>query len=71
MESAAKVLVLAGALMMGAGLLLWAAGHLPGGWRLPGDIVWSRGRTTVYVPLATCLLLSLLLTLLFNLWGRR
>ena len=39
--------------------------------RLPGDLVFARGSWVVYLPLATCLLLSLLLTLLLNLWPAR
>jgi hypothetical protein len=37
--------------------------------RLPGDMVLRWGNTRVYVPVTTCLLLSLLLTLLLKLIG--
>jgi hypothetical protein len=43
---------------------------LPGG-RLPGDITISRGPVSCFIPLATSLLLSVLLTVLLNLWTRR
>jgi hypothetical protein len=54
------------------GVLLVAAEklNLPLG-RLPGDLLWRRGGTTIYVPLATCLLLSFAVSLLFWLFGRR
>jgi hypothetical protein len=39
--------------------------------RLPGDIVYRRGSFTFYFPIVTSILLSLLLTLLFALFGRR
>ncbi|HEX7118104.1 MAG TPA: DUF2905 family protein [Longimicrobiales bacterium] len=39
--------------------------------RLPGDIVWRRDNVTVYIPLGLMLLLSLILTLLLNLFFRR
>jgi hypothetical protein len=39
--------------------------------RLPGDIYIQRGNWSLYVPLATCLLLSVILTLVFSLFGRR
>lgn len=39
--------------------------------RLPGDLVWRRDNVTVYFPLGLMLLLSLLLTLILNLFFRR
>jgi len=49
------------------GLLLMAG--VPLG-RLPGDLVIRRGGTTIYLPLVTCLVLSLVLTLALS-WLRR
>ena len=62
-----RLLLLAGILLAGVGLLLMLAPRLPYLGRLPGDIVWARGNFRVYVPLTTCLLLSLLLTLVLRL----
>jgi hypothetical protein len=39
--------------------------------KLPGDIVMKKGNFTLYAPLMTGLILSLLLTLVLNLWSRR
>lgn len=39
--------------------------------RMPGDIVWRGKNTTVYVPIVTCLVLSLLGTLLVWLFSKR
>jgi len=39
--------------------------------KLPGDIVYRRGNTTIIIPIVTSLLLSLILTLLLNLIFRR
>lgn len=39
--------------------------------RLPGDVVWRRDNVTVYIPFGLMLLLSLILTLLLNLFFRR
>ena len=39
--------------------------------RLPGDIIWRGKNTTIYLPIATSILLSLLLTLLLSFFGRR
>jgi len=45
--------------------LLWPYLSKLGLGRLPGDIVIERENVTLYVPLATCLLLSLVLSLIF------
>jgi hypothetical protein len=58
-----KIFVILGLFLAALGLLLWSG--IGRGWfgRLPGDIVYSKGNFKLYFPLATCLLLSLLLTL--------
>lgn len=70
-----KMLLLFGLLMVLLGLVLLVAGHFSGRvpWlgRLPGDIHIQRGDWTFYFPLATCLVISVVLTLLFSLFGRR
>jgi DUF2905 family protein len=70
-----KLLLGFGALMVLLGLILIAAGNLSGKvpWlgRLPGDIYIERGNWSFYFPLATCLIISIVLTLLFSLFGRR
>jgi hypothetical protein len=60
-----RLLMIAGllAFLLGAGLSI--AGKLPWLGRLPGDIVIQRRGFTVYLPFGTCVILSLLLTLLF------
>ncbi|HSE06648.1 MAG TPA: DUF2905 domain-containing protein [Methylomirabilota bacterium] len=69
------MLLLFGLLMVLLGLVLLLAGHFWGKvpWlgRLPGDIHIQRGNWTFYFPLATCLAISVALTLLFSLFGRR
>lgn len=71
----AKMLLLFGLVMVLLGLVLLVAGNLSGKvpWlgRLPGDIYVERGRWTFYFPLATSIVVSLLLTVLFSLFGRR
>ena len=56
-----RVLVLVGLGIAGLGVLIMLG--LPLG-RLPGDVVLRRGNFAVYVPVSTCIVLSLLLTLL-------
>jgi DUF2905 family protein len=63
----AKLLVIAGLVIAGIGLLMMVG--IPFG-RLPGDIVIRKGSGTFYFPLATCILLSIILTLLLSLLRR-
>jgi hypothetical protein len=67
----ARLLIVAGVLLVGLGLLALLAErlHVPLG-RLPGDIVWRGKNTTFYFPWVTCLLLSLLGTLLLWIFRR-
>ena len=58
-----KALLIAGLLIAGIGLLMMAG--IPFG-RLPGDIVIRKGSGTFYFPLATSILLSIILTLLLS-----
>lgn len=58
----ARYLILAGVLLIVAGLAWPWLSKLPLG-RLPGDFVFGRGATRVYLPLASCLLVSVLVTL--------
>lgn len=73
MAEIGKLLVSVGMVLAAIGLLLWLGGRTELlGWigRLPGDLVIRRGSTTIYIPLATCLLASLVLSLLFWLFRR-
>jgi hypothetical protein len=62
-----KLLVVVGLVIAGIGVLMMVG--LPFG-RLPGDISYRRGNFTLYVPIVTSIVLSLLLTLLFSLFRR-
>jgi hypothetical protein len=64
------LLVLGGViLLVGAALLLAGRLNLPLG-RLPGDIVYRGKNAVFYFPIVTCILISVLLSLLFWLFGR-
>ena len=58
----ARVLIVLGSLILMAGLL-WPYLSQFGLGRLPGDIVIGRGNTTLYLPLMTCLLISVVFSL--------
>ena len=71
MNDIGKILVLVGLALAAVGGLLWLGGKLPWFGRLPGDIRIDREHFKLYFPLTTCLLISILLTLLFRLLGKR
>ena len=66
-----KALVFVGLLLLGLGVLIIAAGklHLPLG-RLPGDINYRGQHTSFFFPITTCLLLSVIASLIFWLIGK-
>ena len=70
MNELGKFLVLVGLGIAAIGALLWSG--IGRSWlgRLPGDIHYTRGNFSFYFPIVTCLLLSLLLTLLLWLFRR-
>ena len=70
MSDLGRLLLVVGVVLVILGLVLTFAGRVPGLGRLPGDIVHRRGNVTFYFPLATSLLLSLLLTAVLWLFRR-
>lgn len=70
MNEAGKMLVAIGAIIILIGLLLWSGVGKSWIGRLPGDIHFKRGNFSFYFPIVTCLLLSLLLTILLRIFKR-
>jgi len=64
-----RLLIVLGGVLLLAGIALSAFGRIGLG-RLPGDIVYRRGNFTLYFPLMTSILLSLILSLLLWLFRR-
>jgi len=71
MSDLGKILIFFGGTLVLVGIVVVLLGrmHLPIG-RLPGDIVYRGKNTTVYFPLATSILLSVVLTLLLYVVGK-
>jgi len=65
-----KMLILLGVLILVIGLLLLVGEKIPWVGRLPGDIIIKKERFTFYFPLATSILISIILTLLFTLFRK-
>jgi hypothetical protein len=70
MREFGKMLALFGGIITILGLALWSG--FGAGWlgRLPGDIRVERGNSTLYFPLVTCLILSILLSLILSFFRR-
>jgi len=66
-----RLLILFGVVSIVAGLVLLIAPRVPWLGRLPGDVIVERGRFTLYVPIVTSLVVSIVLTILLNLFFRR
>ncbi|HUK47027.1 MAG TPA: DUF2905 domain-containing protein [Terriglobales bacterium] len=71
MTEIGKMLVFFGVVLAAIGLVLVLVGrtNLPIG-RLPGDIIYRGKHTTFYFPLATCIVLSVVLSVILYLVGR-
>lgn len=67
---AGKLIFVVGVALAAVGLLLWLGVRLPFG-RLPGDLSGSSGSVSWAVPLGTCIVLSVVLTVVVNLLLRR
>ena len=70
-DSFAKLLIMFGIILAAVGGILLFIGKVPYIGRLPGDIYIQRKNFTFYFPLATSILLSIILTLLLSFFRRR
>jgi hypothetical protein len=70
MRELGKMLVIFGGVITIVGIALWAG--FGGGWlgRLPSDIRIERGNSAFYFPIVTCIIVSIVLTLLLSLFRR-
>jgi hypothetical protein len=70
MSELGKLLVIFGVLMVLIGLVLWSG--FGTGWlgRLPGDIRIERGNSTFYFPIVTCIIISVVLSIIFSFFRR-
>jgi hypothetical protein len=70
MRELGKMIFIAGLVMALVGLALWKTGGLGGLGRLPGDISVQRPGFSFYFPITTCIVVSIILTLLMWLFRR-
>jgi hypothetical protein len=65
-----RFLIIAGTVIIILGLIFMLSDKIPLG-RLPGDLHFGSGRFKVYIPIATSILLSLVLTIILNFFARK
>jgi hypothetical protein len=70
MSELGKMLVIFGVLMVLIGLALWSGFGASWLGRLPGDIRVERGNSTFYFPIVTCIIISVVLSILFSFFRR-
>jgi hypothetical protein len=71
MQEIGKTLIIFGVILIGMGLLLTFIGKVPYLGKLPGDIYIQKKNFSFYFPLATSLLISIILSLILWLFSRR
>jgi hypothetical protein len=64
-----RLLIIAGIVLLGVGLVIVVAPNIPALGKLPGDIHIDRGNVQIYVPFGTMIVVSLVLTVLLNVFG--
>jgi len=67
LSSLGKILIIFGICIAVLGLIMILGDKIPWIGRLPGDIIIKRDKFTIYFPFMTCIIISLLLTLIFTL----
>jgi hypothetical protein len=71
MQDLGKFLIIVGIIILAVGGLLFLSGRLPWIGRLPGDLIVQRRNFTFYFPLATSILLSIIISFILWFLGRR
>jgi membrane protein implicated in regulation of membrane protease activity len=71
MPDLGRTLVVLGLVIVAAGLVIMLAGRIPWIGRLPGDIHVQRDSWSFYFPITTSIVVSIVLSLLLYLFGRR
>ena len=70
-ESLGRMILYIGIILVLIGGFFVLMGKVPWFGRLPGDIIYRRGGMTIFVPITTMILVSIVLTLLMNIVWRR
>jgi hypothetical protein len=71
MQEIGKIIIVFGLILIGFGLLLTFFHRIPFFGKLPGDVLIQKNNFTFYFPLATSILVSLVLTFIFWILNRK
>jgi hypothetical protein len=71
MTDMAKTLIIMGLSIVGVGIVLLVLGKIPGAGKLPGDIMVKKENFTFYFPLTTCILISIVISLILYFLGKK
>lgn len=69
-QALGRLLMGVGALLLFLGVILLGLGRFLNIGSLPGDIVFKKGNFTFYFPLMTCIIISVILSLIFKIFHR-
>jgi hypothetical protein len=69
-SSFGKILIGIGIFIIALGLIIWGMGKFFNIGRLPGDIFYQRGNFTIYFPIVSCIIISIILTVILNIFNR-
>ncbi len=70
MNNMAKFIIFAGIMLILVGALVGLLGKIPGAGKLPGDIMIKKENFSFYFPLTTCILLSIVVSLIMYFFRR-
>ena len=70
MSALGKLLIITGLVIAGIGILVVLAPKVPRLGRLPGDVMVKKENFSFYFPVTTCIIISIILTLLFYLFRK-
>ena len=71
MSDIARTLISIGVVLIVVGLAISVFGKIPWLGKLPGDIYIKKENMSFYFPLSTCILISIVLSLILYLWNHR
>lgn len=67
-ENIGRICIVLGLILIVVGVAFYFGGKFIDFGKLPGDLKWTSGNTTVYFPIMTCIIISVVLTILGNIF---
>ncbi|MBF0571509.1 MAG: DUF2905 domain-containing protein [Candidatus Omnitrophica bacterium] len=71
MTDIGKSIIAIGVILVITGIIITIAGKIPGAGKLPGDIFIKKENFSLYFPLTTCILLSIILSVIAYIFGKK